>query len=698
MTETACHRWVHGALRTDRETLVSGLDLPPPLLPIVDTHRRLRGPYTAIGTVLRALVPDALVTMPELVYAHDVEVLSAAPELREVVPTSRETLTSLAVPVERTRFYSRMRTLRIAHGLTEFFRDYLPADRPRSLLVENVEYADPTDAELLSVLLRRIDPELLTLVICTGAGQLPEDSLATALTAYAEPLHTVPSTVHNQVTDVDPAILAAAYVATDCTRDDPRLLAGYQALPLVARAALHDQRAVELEARAEKSLYLGAIPFHREHGTDPGGAGAEALRGALDYCIDMGFYHATVDFGARGRAVIDWETQVEHWWAFTTKMTTSLAALSRAAEAEVLYDEARAFSTSPNVHMQSAYATAMLYTRHHEPEVRDDRKAKAWINEAIAIASTVPDAKRRAFQTVFNRNGLALIEVHLGNLPEALRLVNEGLDHLDKELGATEHRLHRSVLRYNRGQVYAGLGRLEDALADYTAVIAEDPNYAEYYFDRGNLLRRLDRDEEALADYETAMRLSPPFPEVFYNRGDIRASRGDIDGALADLDYVLELNPEFVDAYVNRAGIHLDADDLDAAHRDAVAGLAVDPDNPYLHVVLGQVYAEHAQYVAARAAFDRAVEADSELVAALSGRASVAYELGDRDAALIDLRRAVELAPRDAALRYNRAFLHQGAGRWDDALADLDTAAELAPGDPDITQAREQCRSKVAAA
>jgi tetratricopeptide (TPR) repeat protein len=690
------HHWVHGGTRHDREHLVRSLDLLPSLVPTVTAHRRLRGPYTAAGTLFRALVPDALTATPNLVTCHDIEILSVAPELRSTVPASRETLTSLAVPSERTRFYSRLRTRRIAHGLAEFIRDHLSGVGPRSLVVENVEHADPTDAELLAVLLRRLNPALLSVVIRTGNDELPEGPLADALNHYAEH-HEVPlSAVTSPPLDGDHARLAAAYIDGDCTSDDPWMRAAYDALDPTERARAHDRRADELDRRDELSLRLGAIPFHREHGTDSHTAGAEALRFAADYCNLMGFYHATIDFAVRARQFIGWD-QPARRFLVTALMTTALAALGRAPEAEALYDEVRLCSTLPRVHMGAAYATSMLYTRHHEPKRRDEDKAKRLINQAIAIASLLPDPKERAFESVFMTNGLALVEVHRGNLPEALRLVSEGIATLDRELEPGQHLLHRSVLRYNRGQVYSALGQLNEALVDYTSVIAADPNWPEYYFDRANLLRRLNRDDEALADYETAMRLSPAFHEAYYNRGDIRMSRGDIDGALADFDYVLELDSEFVDAYINRAGIHLDASDLDAAHHDAIAGLTVDLDNPYLHVVLGQVHAEREQYLAARAAFDRAVEADPELVAALSGRASVAYALGDFEAALADLRRAVELTPQDAALLYNRAYLYQQAGRWHDALADLDAAARLAPDDSDILAAREQCRSEVAA-
>jgi hypothetical protein len=37
--------------------------------------------------------------------------------------------------------------------------------------------------------------------------------------------------------------------------------------------------------------------------------------------------------------------------------------------------------------MAAAYSTAMLYTRHNDPEDRSDQIAKAWLNSAIATAS-----------------------------------------------------------------------------------------------------------------------------------------------------------------------------------------------------------------------------------------------------------------------------------------------------------------------
>jgi tetratricopeptide (TPR) repeat protein len=485
---------------------IAGLDLGTPLLPAVDAHRRLRGPYTAAGTIVRQLVDGPLRGSAGLVEAHQVEILAVAPELRGQIAAAHDTLTSIAVPRERTRFYSRNRTGRLSHGLAELIRDAAAqgASGRRYLVIENIDHADPTDREFATILLRRLDPGAITLVIGRDmvplAAEANSGPLETSLARYACRVEVVaPDRRPEECARGRAAQLAAEYVASDCTSDEPGLRAAYEGLTDAERTRMHDDQASALESLGEDSLRLGAIPFHREHGSDRSGAGAGALEHALNYCLDMGFYDATVALGERGRAVIDWQRQLDLYWVFTTKMTTSLAALGRPAEAYALYEEARALSARPLLHLQAAYATAMLYTRHYEDERRDHDAALRWINEAIGIATMIADPADRAFTTVFNENGKALIEAHRGRPEEALRLVTEGLARLDREIGPDEHLLHRSVLMHNRAQVLTGLGRLDEALADYDAIIDRDPHYDEYYFSRAALLRRLGRPAEALA-------------------------------------------------------------------------------------------------------------------------------------------------------------------------------------------------------
>lgn len=694
--QTPTHLWIRGGLRAEREALIASLRLPEPLIETVDAHRRLRGPYTAAGSIVRRLVPAILGPEAEQLRRYDVEALSVAPELASVLPCSRETLTSLAIPKERTRFYAPLRTRRIANGLVELIRDSLP-DEQRILVLENVEHAEATDLELVTALIRRVDPGRLTVVVCSGATP-PSEELVALLSARVLQ-HSLSTPSHRRIRRVssEPVrALAARYVAGDCTSDDPELRGAYDSLDDDARAMLHERRAGELEALGERSLALGALPFHLEHGTDPSGRGAKALRSAQDYCVSMGFYTSVVELGERALALVDNGEQPDLWWGLTAALALALSVLSRTEDAEALYDEVRLWSKSPEIHMAAAYTTAMLYTRHNRPERRDDRVAKRWLNSAIATASLIAERSERIFQSAFYKNGLALVEANLGDPSEALRLVDECITSLDRDLSPEEHRLHRSVLKNNRARVYAMLGRLEESLADYAVVIADDPNHPEHYLERAAVLRRAGRTEEAFADYDRAVTLSPPFPEIYYNRGDLRAASGDVLGALDDFSYVIELEPGFVDAYVNRAALYLEEGEPELAAADAATGLELDPANANLLVVTGQVHTGRGEHAEARSAYDHAIEVAPDLVVAWSARGELAFEQGDFGQAVADLERAVELSPDDAALRYNRAMAYERAGQPWEALNDFELAAKLAPDDEEIAAASTACWLRLA--
>lgn len=697
------HYWIRGARQRDRERCREALELPPVLV-VANAHRRLRGPYTAAGTVLRTIGADLLRRTPELGPRHHIEILTAAPEFAGKVPPIRATLELTGLSGIRTRYQARVHSARIAHGLVDLLRDYLAAldDGPRAVVLDNVHHADPTDRELIALLLTRLSPDQLTVVVGTDTGTLTDPpgpvavSLPEALAAWSAAVDAEPSPVPEPVvTAASAAEHARAYVDSDGVSEDPRHRAGYESLPMDERAALHDRRAAELTARGEPSLLLGAVPYHAARGSDPAGAGAAAVRHAQLSCKGRGLYHAAVEFGELGRELVDRESDPELWWDITGDMTTSLAAAGRADEAEACYDELRTLTSDPELHMHIAYGTAMLYARHYPEGRRDPRRARALLNLAVALASQLPDPAMRAFYTVFNQNGLALVEVREGRFDEAVRLLDEGMARLDRELAPDEYLLHRTGLRYNRAQVGMITGRLEEALADFNEVIERDPNFHDHYFNRGNILSRLGRHEEAVADYHQALALSPPFPEAYYNRADAWLELGDEDRALADFGRVLELDPTNVDARVNRAGILLEREDLEAARAEITAGLAIAPDNPHLRCLQGRLLAEQGETEAAQAALTAALRLDDQLAEAYAIRGGLAFEAGDQQAAIDDLTMAVELSD-DPDLRFNRAVVYEAAGRHAEAVADYDVVV-AATDDPQVRQRRAACLASATA-
>ncbi|GAA2092597.1 hypothetical protein GCM10009801_59200 [Streptomyces albiaxialis] len=666
----------------------------------VDCHRRLRGPYTGVGALVRALVPAAHAADPALPRAHTIEILTVAPELHALIGAAPATLTALAVPVERTRLYAPTRTRRIAHGITEFLHSWArlaPGGAPLTLAFTRVDEADHTDQEFLAILLRRSRTGPLRITVHTrgDGGDLPGELRG----ALAEHTRCTPLDVRAGTRPTGEGrsrdALARAFVASDCTGEDPAEREAYDALRAAepdAAVALHEGRAAEL--REVPGAFLGALPYHLERGSSRGRAG-EALREAADFAVERGFYHALYDYGVRGREFTDPRTETVQYWQIATKATTALAVLGQYEEAEDLYLDLRCMFDEPGLHLFTGYAMAMIYTRFRSAENRDHRRAKAAINGSIALASQWEDREERAFHLTFQQNGLALVEMHLGNLDEALRLVELGMERLRTELGPDQHRLHKSVLVHNRGKLKDALGRPEEALADFLKVIEADPHYPDYYFDCADVRRKLGDPRGALADYDRAISLSPPFWELHYNRGDLLLEMGRTEEAAAEFARVVELEPDQAEARASLADLLLESDGTDAVRALVADGLRLDPAQPRLLCVRGMLALRDGEADAARADFDAALATDTTLVGALAARAALAHEAGDPARALADLDRALGQAPDDPDLLYNRAFVHAAAGSWDAAARDCDRALGLPGADRgELLALRSRCAAR----
>jgi tetratricopeptide (TPR) repeat protein len=665
-----------------------GGELPPSPEPYLDVrcHRRLRGPYTAGGFMMRSVVPELLEHDPELVAARVNEVIALAPDLTSRVPVPPQTLTYLANAQERTRFYAAARTRRLAHGVAELLTDWARVLHPGGVVISfrELQHADFTDRELVEVLLRRCDPSVLTLLV--EAGDVNGDALGQALATRARRVQPRAAATLRIPAGAD---LAQLYVDSDCTSEDPALQRAYANLSPDERARGHTARAEHLIALDEPAVRLGAVPYHLERGTDPAGAGAQAFVDAVNTCFDLGFYQAAMDLALSGRQIISLDER-KKYWDLTNKVGACLSYLKRGEEAFAYFSELRRDTTAANVHMNCCYMLAMLYTRHLPKEAHDEDQALEWANTAIAIADRHPDPRQRVFVGAFMRNAKALVELHRGNLNGAMSLVNEAIRMTDADLGPDEQLLHRSVLLYNRAQISAALGDQAAALLDYDEVIRRDPDYGDYYFERAAVRRAARQFTEALADYATAIRLSPPFHEAHYNRADLLRELGDDGGALPDLDYALELEPDHVDSLVNRADLLLGLGEVERARADIDHGLSLDPRNAHLLSAQGSLLAESGCAAGAHASYTAALKEDPGFVAAWANRAILSYSAGRAADAVGDLDQAIRLAD-DPALRANRAIALQDIGEHHRAIEDLDIAiASL--GDPDMLYRRGASR------
>lgn len=100
----------------------------------------------------------------------------------------------------------------------------------------------------------------------------------------------------------------------------------------------------------------------------------------------------------------------------------------------------------------------------------------------------------------------------------------------------------------NRGIAQGQIGKIAQAVSDFSEAIRLDPKSALAHYNRGNAYFDLKKLAEAAADFDAAVAIDPSFALAFYNRGLVYEKRGDKDRAIADYVHALNLDPDMSSA------------------------------------------------------------------------------------------------------------------------------------------------------
>jgi len=578
------------------------------------------GPWAGVRELFAAWSVEIGASRPQLLKRHDDELIHVLPELRRSLEVRYPTLTDLAPADERVRSHPADRVLRVVHGLVDLLVEAGGReDRAWVIACDGLDVSGQVGRRFFQELMRRRGSRLrivLTAAVDPGHGEEVRGWFGSLAYKQARAVDLTPGAA-------EPLDRAAAMDAAE---------------QLEARAAGDD---------LEAEIHLAEmIRLWRTAGR-PDKAAYWQLRG-LEICAARGLYADAVRYGEAARAFYQAYAQVSEelrWWWFS-KLFMAYVAVGRADEAQRLAEEdAIGKLGDPERCARLSYLLAMLHSRYlPRPDLARGDDLLAQGRRTLGGADLADEDRR--FQSVLNRNGLAMIRSLQGRLGEAMVLCRQSHDELEAHLDPARHRLQRSVLLYNLGQVYSALGRWEDAARYLTLALELDPNYSEYYNDRGNAFLKMGRLREAHADYLRAIELSPPYPEVHVNLGQCYRAMGELGAAIDAYSRALDLDPTQELALAGRAHC------LDALGRTA----------------------------AALADYDAALALRPDQWDVLANRAAVLFARGNVAASLADLDGAIALAPEAADLYRNRSLALAELGRTVESALDLETFLELRPG------------------
>lgn len=327
------------------------------------------------------------------------------------------------------------------------------------------------------------------------------------------------------------------------------------------------------------------------------------------------------------------------------------------------------------------------------------RREAAELTFLLAIAvERLGQAEPMPAQAERRREGLALLAQaealgmrdRVVDLLRADMLVRAGEQTAADALrAAAERRRPESILDWHFAAVaHAHAGQWREAVSTYQVALALRSGEYWMLFRMGKALENSRRLDEAESIYRACLQVAPGDATVQNSLGCLLLSQRRWADAAREFEAVIANHPDYLMAYTNLMMAHAECADVANAeqvrqrlfarpHDQRVAGSA------WNH--LGLAHERAGDDSAARAAYSRANDADSQAHGSLRNRATVAIRLRDFDAAEQDIDAAIRLAPADAELYYVKGNVYAFSDRWELAVAAYDEALRL---DPKLVQAQ----------
>ncbi len=201
----------------------------------------------------------------------------------------------------------------------------------------------------------------------------------------------------------------------------------------------------------------------------------------------------------------------------------------------------------------------------------------------------------------------------------------------------------------NLAALHFEAGRYEQAVEEFNKLLAATPDDGAMRASLAGALGALGRYDEALEELGRAEKLSPLNPEIYHNRGVILERRGSKDAAVAEYAKAVKYSPEYEPsraALVRLTGSAQIGGPTDDAQRLAA-----------LIAERASSAARHGDYAEAMKQLDEATRVAPDYALVYQYRANVAFLMGDPNAAVTALERALELDPGNALFERNLAHL-----------------------------------------
>lgn len=192
--------------------------------------------------------------------------------------------------------------------------------------------------------------------------------------------------------------------------------------------------------------------------------------------------------------------------------------------------------------------------------------------------------------------------------------------------------------------------------------------------------------DEAVAQFRALLRLKPAYADAHNNLGSALSRQGKLDEAVEQYQEALRVNPASAMPHTNLANIHAKQGEVDEAIRHYREAVRIDPEYFEAHQKLGDLLFGRGQIDEAIPHLEEALRGNAASLEDYNNLAIALAKTGRVDEAIRFLRAAVLADPSNAGAHNNLGIVLAGTGQIEDGAEQFREAVRLRP---DFAQAHE---------
>jgi tetratricopeptide (TPR) repeat protein len=151
-------------------------------------------------------------------------------------------------------------------------------------------------------------------------------------------------------------------------------------------------------------------------------------------------------------------------------------------------------------------------------------------------------------------------------------------------------------------------GKFDQAIAAFEAVLRDNPDFAEGYYNLGMANLRKGDSDKALSAMEKAIELRSDFLQAYFGIGQIYIEKGDYENAIEIFKRAAAVNPEAPEPYLNLGLLYFNNKEDDQAEQALLKAISLKPSFPQPYYQLGLLYLRKDEILKSRQNFERFLE------------------------------------------------------------------------------------------